>query len=104
MLVVAVCLREIPDRALRLVMTASAQNCRTCMFIDVFIGPLPNISYQVPHAEWTRSLRMSIYIIRWSQHASSIGDGDCRSVPLISPRIPATVGALRGELPFPLVR
>src|ERR1700722_17047327 len=62
-------LRKIPDRPLRLIVTAPAQNAAPRVLIDKLLRPLPHISYHIHHAEWTRSLRMSIHRIRTSHGA-----------------------------------
>ena len=45
MLIEAVGLREIPDRALRLIISAAAQNSSARVLVGEFIGPLPDVAY-----------------------------------------------------------
>src|SRR5580658_11131521 len=71
MLVQLIRLRKVPDRALRLIVAAAAQNTAARVLINKFVGPLPYISYQVHHAEWTGSLRMSIDWI-WTSHGARL--------------------------------
>src|SRR5258708_30630954 len=54
-----ICLGEIPDRSLRLVITSAAQNAAPCMFIQKFIRPLPDVADKVHHSIGARSFRMS---------------------------------------------
>src|SRR6202034_3901201 len=56
-------LREVPDRALRLIVAAAAQNAAPCMLVSKLFRPLPHISHHVHHAERTGSRWMSIHRI-----------------------------------------
>ena len=51
MLIEAIGLREIPDRALRLIITSAAQNSSPRVLVGEFIGPLPNVAHQGFDAE-----------------------------------------------------
>src|SRR5882724_1328715 len=82
-----ICLGEIPDRSLRLVITSASQDSASCVLVEKFIGPLPNVADQVHHAEracgfWMRGDRI------WAAHPSAlVRSGDRGSIPLIPPRI-----------------
>src|SRR6267143_2216402 len=99
-----ICLGEIPDRSLRLVITCASQNSTPCMLIQKFIRPLPHIANQVHYSVGTRSFRMSGHGIGTSHCAALVRNGDSRSIPLISPRIEAPIRALGSILPFPFAR
>src|ERR1700728_3143109 len=122
MLVVPVGLREIPDGALRLVVTASAQNGGSRVFIDVLIGPLPDIPYHIHRAERACPFGMGIDIAGREYRSPPVGRRRCRirriALPgagegtaaqrrrqpiAVSPRIAAGIVALRRVLPLPLV-
>ena len=47
MLIVAIGLREIPDRSLRLIGTAATHDRYAGVFILEFVGPLPNVPDEV---------------------------------------------------------
>ena len=50
-LIVAIRLRKIPDGALRLIVAAAAQNGGARVLIHEFVGPLPDVAYQIHYAE-----------------------------------------------------
>ena len=60
MLIVLVSLREVPHGALWLIVAASAQNCRACVFVNVLVGPLPNVADKVLDAVGTCPGRVRI--------------------------------------------
>src|SRR5271155_3513613 len=104
-LIVTICLREIPDRALRLIVASSAQNPRPGVFVDKFVRPLPDISNHIHNAKWTCSCRVRIDIVRLRQFASFVWIWDVGRVPGIAPWIHAVlVAALGRVLPLPIVR
>ena len=72
MLFVFVGLWEVPHGALRLKVTASANNGGASVLIDVLVGPLPYIAYHVHYTERTRSLGMRINIARRKHGATLI--------------------------------
>jgi hypothetical protein len=83
----AVGLGEIPYRSARLVERASAQDCRACMFIAEFIGPLRNVSRHVQRAVGAYTFRKCIHIGGRAHGAGVVGRRKRRIVPLISPGI-----------------
>ena len=95
--------RKIPDRALRQIITAAAQNSAAGVFVGKFFGPLPHVANHVLNAERTRPLRMSIHRVRAPQFASLVGCRHQRRIPAVSPRIQSAVRALTGILPLPFV-
>src|SRR5580698_8890358 len=103
MLVQLIRLRKVPDRALRLIVAAAAQNAAARVLIGKLLSPLPHISYQVHHAEGTGSLRMGIDSIRASHGARLVGYGHRTVIPLVAPGIQAAICALGSVLPLPLV-
>ncbi len=72
MLLVSVSLREVPDRALRLIVTASAHDGSACVLVEVFIGPLPYISDHVHYTERTGHIGMRIHIVRGKHRTALI--------------------------------
>src|ERR1700691_5331080 len=103
-LVQFVSLREIPHGALRLIITATAQNRRARMFVHELIGPLPHVAGHIHRPERTGARRMRVHIGGTGQIASLVWRGNRALVPRIAPRIQAPIRALRRVLPFPLVR
>ncbi len=103
-LVVAIGSREIPDGALRLVVLATAENAGAGVLVGVLFGPLPDVAHHVHHAVGARAFGMGVDGIGTGHGAAGNGPGHVRGLPVISPGIGATIGALRGELPLPLVR
>src|SRR5277367_2498075 len=103
-LVQFVSLGKVPDRALRSIVTATAENAAARVLVGEFLGPLPDISYHVHHAEWAGSLRMSIDRIRTSHRARLVSYRHSGFVPLVAPRIELAVRTLGCVLPFPLMR
>src|SRR5580698_250574 len=111
-------------------MIAPAQDGGTGMIVGVFICPLPDVAYHIHNTEGAGAGGMGIYIIgskhhtvlirkgRWSilrvlsQDAVTTGWSGCacagcqsrRQPTAVTPRISATVSALCGILPLPLVR
>src|SRR6202789_2783179 len=98
-----VCLRKIPHRTLGLIVFASTESRRTCVCIDKFFGPLPDIANQVHHAKRTRSLRVRIDRIRSAHNAALVGNWDRTCAPPVYQRIGAATLALRRILPLPLM-
>src|SRR5262249_26555932 len=94
----------IPDRALRLIVTSSPEDSAAGVFIDEFFSPLPNIANHVHYTERTGSFRMCVDRIRPTHIAGLVRYRHSGGVPLVAPRIEALVTALRGVLPFPLMR
>jgi len=103
MLIIPVRLREIPNRALRLVIVSAAKNPAAGMFIDVFVRPLPNIAYQIHHSERARAGRVTVYLVWSAQRSALIRRRNGGSLPLVAPRIRPPIEPLYCKLPFPLV-
>src|SRR5271169_6860147 len=104
MFVEAIGLRKIPDGSSRLIECPSAQNRRARMLVAKLVGPLRNISGHIECAERAGAGGKRIRV-GWRAHSSPMVRWRNRPViPLISPRIEPPVGALRGVLPFPIVR
>src|SRR5262249_22626023 len=97
-------LRKIPHGSLRLVVTAASQNPAAGMFVDVFIGPLPDVAHQIHNAERARSTRVCGDAVGTSHVPAFVRRRDDRRVPLVAPWVFALVGSLGVVLPFPLVR
>src|SRR5208282_1282354 len=97
-------LREVPLRALRLVVAPSAQNTSPCVVIRVFIRPLPYISNQIHYAKRTGAFGMSGYVAGGHHVAPFVGGGYGIGRPLISPRISPSIQSLCRILPLPLMR
>ena len=72
MLVVFIGLWEVPDRALRLIMTASTKDGCGRVVIKILVGPLPYVAHHIHYAEWTCSLGMRINIARGKHGATLI--------------------------------
>ena len=104
MLVVAICLREIPDRALRLVVFAAAHNRGARMLVGKFFSPLPNVADYIHHAIRAGALWMRVDGIRAGHAMAGRRRRNVRREPLVTPRIHASIGSLRCHLPLPLVR
>src|SRR5258708_3649736 len=118
MLFVSVGLREVPDRALRLIMTASANDGGARVLVEVLIGPLPYVADHIHHAKWAGPLGMRIHVVRGKHRTAVIrnrcrsivfqGAGNWTSVPggrkpvAVPPRKSASIVALRRILPLPL--
>src|SRR6516164_8052881 len=64
MLVVAIGLRKIPYRALRLIVAATAKYPSAGVVVDVFVGPLPDVSDHVGNSERTGARRVRINTVR----------------------------------------
>src|SRR5579884_271449 len=62
-LVIAVCLREIPDRTLRLVVAAAAEDCGTRVVILEFVGHLPDVADKVHDSEGAGAGGMGGYFV-----------------------------------------
>src|SRR6202022_743606 len=97
-------LREIPDRALGTVVTATAQGGGAGMVVEILVGPLPDIAGHIHDAEWTGSEGMGVDGRRASEIAAQVALGDGLVIPVVAPRIQPAIGALRGVLPFPFMR
>ena len=104
MLVEFICLREIPNGSLRLVVTASAQDSSHRVVILEFFRPLPDVSDQIHDAEWTSTLRLRINRIRTTHRAALVRNGHGVGIPCVAPRVEASIGSLGRVLPLPLVR
>src|SRR5580704_5514477 len=98
-----ICLGEIPDGALRTVIASASQNSGACVPIEKLICPLPHVANQVHHSEGAGSFWMRGNGSGPAHHAALVPTGDRRSIPLVSPRIQAAVGACGGVLPLPFV-
>src|ERR1700744_1382817 len=48
-------LREIPDRALRMIKTDATQNSAARVLVYIFVGPLPDVADQIHHSKRARS-------------------------------------------------
>jgi hypothetical protein len=84
MLLVFVGLGEVPDRALRLIVTASAHNGCARVLVLILIGPLPYVAGHIHHAKWARSMGMSIHIARGGIVRSLSGVGASAVAGLLS--------------------
>src|SRR5580692_2426408 len=104
MLVEAIGLREIPDGAARLIRSGTPQDGRASVLVAEFIGPLRDVAFEVEDAEWARGSCIRVHICERGHHAAVIGRWYGLRIPIISPRVGAPVGGLRGVLPFPIVR
>src|SRR5580658_11259122 len=104
MLVEAIGLREIPDGAARLIRSGAAQDGRASVLVAEFIGPLRDVAFEVEDAERARGFCVRVHICKRGHHAAVIGGWYGLHIPIISPRVCAAVGGLRGVLPFPIVR
>ena len=51
-------LRKVSARALWLIMAAASQNRSASVFINVLIGPLPNVADEIHYSKRARALRM----------------------------------------------
>ena len=63
MLIIAVGLREVPDRPLRLIVAATAQNRGAGVLVLEFVGPLPDIPNQIHDVERTRAQWVSNTVV-----------------------------------------
>ena len=99
-----ICLGEIPDRSLRLVVTSASQDSASSVLVEKFIGPLPNVADHVHHSERACGFWMSGDGIRTSHRSALVRSGDRGSIPLIPPRIKPAIGALGSILPLPFAR
>src|SRR5216683_3622678 len=99
MLVQAISLWKIPARPLRDIVAAAPQNRGPCVFVEVLVGPLPDISSRVQHSKRTRTFRMRIYVIRPRQFMSLALNRHGFVVPIVTPGVSSSVGALSGVLP-----
>src|SRR6476659_353573 len=57
-LIVAIGLRKIPDRTLRLIVAAAAHDGSSSVIILELIGPLPYVAYQILHTVGAGPLRV----------------------------------------------
>src|SRR5260221_5306966 len=99
-----VSLREIPVRALWLIVTAAAQDAGARVRVAEFIGPLPDVARQVFDTERAGTSRMRVHIIGPAHNPSRFGRRDRCRIPLAAPRVQAAITSLGGVLPLPLVR
>ena len=72
MLIVFVSLWEVPYRALRLIVAASAKDGSASVLIEILIGPLPYVAYHIHDAKRTGSLRVRIHITCWKHGATLV--------------------------------
>src|SRR5262249_44433492 len=70
-----VCLRKVPDRALRLVVAAAAENTGSGMVIQEFLRPLPDVSHKVHYPEWACPSGMRVYCVRSAHRAALVRGG-----------------------------
>src|ERR1035437_207732 len=98
----AIGLGEVPDGALRLVVTSAAKYGGAGVLVDELFRPLPDVADQVHHAERTGSFRMCVDRIGTAHGAGLVGHRNRTRIPVVAPRIEAFVNALRPQLPFPL--
>src|SRR3569833_1575031 len=103
-------------------MAAASKNCCAGVVVGIFIGPLPDVSNHVHYAEGAGATRMSVNIaglrhdpaiVRWwcgrghriELPRTRVGatTGDRREPVALAPGVDATIAALSGVLPFPLV-
>ena len=66
---------EIPDRSLRLIVTAAAENAAARVIIQILLRPLPDVSQPDPLHRMGLLLRMSIDRIRTAHGADLSGTG-----------------------------
>src|ERR1700722_7375410 len=104
MLVQTVRWRKVPPRTLRLIVTPSAQGASAGVFINEFVGPLPDITDKVFYAKRASRLGMRIHRIGPSQLTFLVRVGYSCSVPNIAPWVEPSIATLRCVLPFPFVR
>src|SRR5450759_1168489 len=95
---------EIPAAAGRAVVAAAAQDGGARVLVLEFVGPLPDVAGEVHHAVRTGAFREGVDIGGGTQFAAVLGLGEARAAGSVAPRIHPVVRALRGVLPFPLVR
>src|ERR1700690_753140 len=62
MLVILVCLWEIPDRTRRFVVAAAPHDGGSRMIVNILVSPLPNIPDHIHNAKRARAARMFIHI------------------------------------------
>src|SRR5277367_4251391 len=103
-LVVAIRLRKIPDRSLRLVVFATTHNSAARVLIRKLIRPLPYVAHQVHHAKGARAQRMRIHITGPRHGAAGCKRGQVSREKPVTPRIRAPIRALRRKLPLPFMR
>jgi hypothetical protein len=94
MLVIPVCLRKIPDGPLWLIVAPATQNSGTCVLIDIFVRPLPDVAYHVDGSKITGAIWVCIYIIRTAQGAALIRERHGVGLPGIAPRIRTAIRSL----------
>ena len=104
MLVQTVGLREIPPTALRLVVASSAHDRGPSVLVDVLVGPLPDVSHQVHDSVWACTLWERVHVGGLAHVAPLVRGRDSGRIPVLTPRVGASVGSLRRVLPFPFVR
>jgi hypothetical protein len=73
------------------------------VLVGPFIGPLPDIAYEILHAERAGAAEMCMNVAGRQLGAALIRLRHVLCDPLTAPRILALIRALRGILPFPLV-
>src|SRR5271157_5756319 len=97
-------LRKIPNRALRLVITASSKNPPASFLVLKFLPPPPPLSGPVHYAKRACPLRVRVHCIR-SAHGSVFVHGwNCVGIPRVAPGICTSIRPLGRILPLPLVR
>jgi hypothetical protein len=87
MLIVAVGLREVPDRPLRFIVAATAQNRGARVLVLEFVGPLPDISNQIHDVEWTRAQRVSSSVVWASKCSAFLWNRHRICSPVVTPGI-----------------
>src|SRR5689334_7014313 len=104
MFIEPVSLREVPDRAWRLISRTPAHDGGAGVRVTVFVGPLRNVAFEVHHAEWTGALWKITKVCERTRSRPGIGGRKSDRSPIVTPRIETMVGGLSSVLPFPLMR
>src|SRR5664279_2912572 len=94
MFVQAVGLREIPARALRLIVTAAAQNRGAGVLIQVFVGPLPDVAHEVLDSKRAGAARVRADVVGRPQVPAFLRGWNHTRVPPVPPRIDTAVRPL----------
>lgn len=72
MLLISISLREVPDRALRLVVISATDYGGASMVVEILVGPLPYVPYHIHYAERAGSAGVRIHVARRQRDASLI--------------------------------
>src|SRR5580692_10857170 len=68
-LIISVCLREVPGGSLWPIVAAAPQYCSAGTIVLMFVRPLPDVTHHIHDAEGTRSERMGGDIVRAAKAA-----------------------------------